>query len=123
MSPTPEELELGERIYRQVRLYEKSVEDLRGKTWIYAICGGILILALIFELKSMVHERTSLILFIPACGAMIVWQARQAKVQYATQKLLLRLLKEKYGDALPWVVEEKQLAQARELEAAAVQHP
>jgi hypothetical protein len=35
------------------------------------------------------------------------------------------LLEEKYGDALPWVVEEKQLASARELEAkiAQAQYP
>jgi hypothetical protein len=39
------------------------------------------------------------------------------KVHYATQKMLLQLLEEKYGDALPWVVEQKQLAAARKLEA------
>ena len=43
------------------------------------------------------------------------------KESYANQKLMLRLLEEKYGDALPWVVEEKQLARARELEAKITQ--
>jgi hypothetical protein len=33
------------------------------------------------------------------------------------QKLILQLLEEKYGDALPWVIEQKQLARARDLEA------
>jgi len=44
------------------------------------------------------------------------WQNQAAKAQYATHKLLLYLLEEKYGDALPWVIEGKQLARARELE-------
>lgn len=48
---------------------------------------------------------------------MCIWQQRAAKAQHATHKLLLQLLEEKYGDALPWVIEEKQLARARELEA------
>lgn len=55
--------------------------------------------------------------FIPfplLCGWAI---NRINKESYANQKLMLRLLEEKYGDALPWVVEEKQLARARELEA------
>jgi hypothetical protein len=44
-----------------------------------------------------------------------------AQTNYAMHKLLLQLLEEKYGDALPWVVEEKQLASARELEAKIAQ--
>jgi len=43
------------------------------------------------------------------------------KENYSNQKLILRLLEEKYGDALPWVVEEKQMAIARELEAKIAQ--
>ncbi len=123
MSPTPGELELGEKIYRQVRLYEKSMKDIRGKRWLHATCIGLLFLALILEVKPTSHEVSSLFPFLPACVGLIVWQYRQARVQYATQKLVLRLLEDKYGEALPWVVEEKQLAQARELEGAALLHP
>jgi hypothetical protein len=55
-------------------------------------------------------------IFIPA--AIVGWgQNRIAKESYANHKMLLKFLEEKYGDALPWVVEEKQLARALELEA------
>jgi hypothetical protein len=123
MAPTREELELGTSVYHQVRFYEKSKKDLRGKAWIYEICGALIYLALILELKPLSHTDSLLVLAIPAYFALRIWINRQAKLQYATQKLLLLLLEEKYGEALPWVVEEKQLAQARELEVAAGQHP
>jgi hypothetical protein len=122
MSPTPEELELGAKAYKQVRFYENvTVKDIRQAPWLYVILAGLLFLALISETHFKWRENLPLLFLIPAFFAIRLWQNWVAKVNYATNKLLLQLLEEKYGDALPWVVEEKQLAAARELEVKIAQ--
>ncbi|HEV3271057.1 MAG TPA: hypothetical protein VGZ93_02650 [Candidatus Methylacidiphilales bacterium] len=128
MSPTPEELELGAKAYQRVRLYEKyAASNMRQTPWI--LTGNAILLVLLTLMLKTSFSRHGifafLLCFIPAA---FLWNWVQnciAKENYANQKLILRLLEEKYGDALPWVVEEKQLARARELEAkiAQDQHP
>ena len=118
MSPTPEELEIGAKACQQVRFYEKfGARNARQLPWILAGCAAILILwLLLFKIHFSSHD--VLIFFILMPPAILGWaQNRMAKENYPNQKLILRLLEEKYGDALPWIVEEKQLASARELEA------
>ena len=122
MSPTPEELELGEKAYERVQLYEKyAARNARQIPWIFASCTALIYSAALF-LKA--YNRDQLVGFYLFMFAALLWnwaKNRMAKESYANQKLILRLLEEKYGDALPWVVEEKQLARARELEAQIVQ--
>jgi hypothetical protein len=46
MSPTPQELELGAKAYRQLRFYENvAVKDIRQSPWLFAIFGGLLLIA------------------------------------------------------------------------------
>ena len=123
MSPTPEELEVGAKAYQRVRLYEKyGARNARQMPWIQAGCGLVLILS-VFLLKIHFdhHDILPFLIFVPA---VLMWSwaiNRINKENYSNQKLILRLLEEKYGDALPWVVEEKQMAIARELEAKIAQ--
>jgi 4-amino-4-deoxy-L-arabinose transferase-like glycosyltransferase len=127
MSPTPEELKLGARAYERVRLYEKyGARNARQMPWIQAGCAVLLIL-LAFTLKPQ-FSRQEIFAFLLFILAAFLWgwaQNRMAKENYAYHKLILQLLEEKYGDALPWIAEEKQLVSARELEAkiAGGQHP
>jgi len=118
MSPTPEELELGAKAYQRVQLYEKyAARNARQIPWIFASCAAFFYSGALF-LK--VYNRDELVGFFLFLLAALLWnwaQNRMAKENYANQKLILRLLEEKYGEALPWVEEEKQFAQARELEA------
>jgi hypothetical protein len=122
MSPTPEELELGAKAAKQVRFYEKfGARNLRQTPWCLAGCAVLLILLELFRKPSSRHGILIFFIFFSAAILMSWLQNRVAKERYANQKMILRLLEEKYGDALPWVVEEKQLARARELEAAIAQ--
>ncbi len=57
-------------------------------------------------------------IIFPVCFAIYWGQNRTAKTLYAINKLVLKLLEEKYGDTLPWLVEERELAQANALEKA-----
>ena len=120
MSPTPEELELGARAYERVRLYEKyAARNMRQIPWILtgsAVC--LILLTVMLKPHISRHESLAFLLFIPAAFLWNWAKNRIAKENYANQKLMLQLLEEKYGDALPWVVEEKQLAAARQLEEA-----
>jgi hypothetical protein len=64
-------------------------------------------------------DHSEFFIFFIFLAAAFLWnwaQGRIAKDTYAMQKMILRLLEEKYGDALPWLVEEKQLALAQRLE-------
>jgi hypothetical protein len=119
MSPTPEELELGAKAYERVRVYEKyGARNARQMPWIQAGCGLLLILSVfLFKIDFGRHDVLPFFIFIPAFILLGWAQNRMAKENYANQKLMLQLLEEKYGDMLPWVEEEKQLALARELEA------
>jgi hypothetical protein len=122
MSPTPEELELGAKAYKQVRFYENvTVKDIRQTPWMYVILAALLFLSLVSEAHFKWRENLPLLFLIPAFFAIRLWQNRAAKINYSTNNLLLQLLEEKHGDALPWVIEEKQLARARELEAKIAQ--
>jgi hypothetical protein len=118
MSPTPQELELGAKAYQRVRLYEKhAARNARQMPWILGGCT-VLFYSGAFHLK--VYNRDELVgffLFVLAAFLLSWAQNRMAKESYANQKMILQLLEEKYGDALPWVVEEMQLAAARQLEA------
>jgi hypothetical protein len=117
MSPTPQELELGAKAYTQVRLYENvTAKDIRQTPWLWAIYAGLLILAFILLAPHKASEEFPFFLFVPVFFILRLWQNRTAQTHYATHKMLLKLLAEKYGDALPWVAEEKQLAAARKLE-------
>jgi hypothetical protein len=119
MSPTPEELELGKKAYEQVRFYEKvTSKDIHSIPWIFLTCAGLMLLIVILEAQHHGHTSLLLLIFIPACFTLLILQNWAAKARHATNKLLLKLLGEKYGDPLPWVAEEKLLASARELEAA-----
>jgi len=119
MSPTPEELLIGEKAYRWVQRYEKSVAmNVRAKPWIFVTCFGLFALILIFDPPHKHSEIHQFIFVAPICFVWMFWQNRTAKQLHASYKLTLQLLKEKYGESLPWLVEEKQLASARELEAA-----
>jgi hypothetical protein len=120
MSPTPEELELGAKAYERVRVYEKyGARNARQTPWILASCVLFLVLlVLVLKMPFSRHEVFTFLLLMPAAFLWSWAQNRMAKESYANQKLVLQLLEQKYGDALPWVVEEKQLARARELEAA-----
>ena len=117
MSPKPDELELGAKAAKQVRFYEKfGARNLRQTPWILAGCAVVLLLLEFFIEPYGRHEM--LVFFIFIATAMLSWvQYQVAKKRCADQKMILRLLEEKYGDALPWVVEQKQLAAARQLEA------
>lgn len=102
MSPTPQELEVGAKAYRQVRFYENyGARNARQTPWILASCAMFLILLdLLPNTPSSRHGILTSFIFIPA--AIVSWvHDRMAKESYANQKLLLQLLEEKYGDALP----------------------
>jgi AraC-like DNA-binding protein len=126
MSPTPEELELGAKAYQRVRLHEINTGiKTRRDRWMIAGFGIFMIL---WAWRENIHFSRHDLIFIWFVPIALWWGwsiNRINKESYANQKLILRLLEEKYGDALPWVVEEKQLARARELEAeiAQIQHP
>jgi hypothetical protein len=118
MIPTPEELELGAKAVWQVRYYEKVVvKDIRQMPWFFAILSSLFIIAYVLQIHA--HWPTDMLfyLFVPLCFTIRLWQNRVAKIHYANQKLLLKLLEEKYGDQLPWIIEEKQLAEAHATEA------
>jgi hypothetical protein len=122
MIPSSEELELGAKAVWQVRYYEKVVvKDIRQMPWFFAMLSSLFIIA--YVLQTHAHWPTDLLfyLFVPLCFTIRLWQNRVATIHYANQKLLLKLLKEKYGDHLPWIIEEKQLAEARVMEAASRQ--
>ena len=123
MSPMPEELELGAKAYQQVRFYEKcGARNARQTPWILAGCVVVSILwVLLLKIHFSRHEIFAFLLLMPAAFLWSWAQNRMAKESYVNQKLILQLLEEKHGDALPWVVEEKQLARARELEEAIAQ--
>ena len=118
MSPTPEELKLGAKAYVRMRLYEKhAARNARQMPW---ILGGCAVLFYSEALLFKVYNRDELVGFFLFITVAFLWnwaQNRMAKESYANQKMILQLLAEKYGDALPWVVEEKQLTAARQLEA------
>ena len=119
MPPTSEELDLGAKAYQQVRIYEKYTHrNLRQAPWIATVCAVLfVIVVLLFH-----HDRhewpqsTVMLIVFPICFAIHVGQRRTAKTLYASNKLILQLLEEKYGDTLPWLIEEKEMALANELE-------
>jgi hypothetical protein len=126
MSPTPQELELGDKAAKQVRFYEKfGARNARQLPWVLAGCAVLLILLELFLNPSNRHGILTYFIFFFAAILMSWMQNRVARERYANQKMILQLLEEKYGDALPWVVEDKQLASARKLEAKIAQgrHP
>ena len=48
MSPTLEELELGEKAYNRVRFYENvTLKDIPKIPWIFAVCAGLVFLGCI----------------------------------------------------------------------------
>jgi hypothetical protein len=118
MMPTNEELKLGMEAYQRVRLFERyGKRHMRQTPWVLAGCA-LLMIFLAFLLKTHFDHGEYFIFFIFLAAAFL-WnwaQGRLAKDTYAMQKMILRLLEEKYGDALPWLVEEKQLALAQRLE-------
>ena len=126
MSPTPEELKLGAKAYQRVRLYEMAVNrTTRRDRWMIAC---FVIFLSLWAWAQDIHFSRHDFVFVWFMPIPLLWSwaiNRINKESYANQKLILRLLEEKYGDALLWVVEEKQLARARELEAAIAQdqHP
>jgi hypothetical protein len=118
MVATKDELELGMKAYHRVRLFERyGKRHMRQTPWILAGCA-LLMIFLAFMFKTHFDHSEFFIFFIFLAAAFL-WnwaQGRIAKDTYAMQKMILRLLEEKYGDALPWLVEEKQLALAQRLE-------
>jgi hypothetical protein len=118
MVPTKEELELGMKVYHRVRLFERyGMRHMRQTPWILAACVLFMIF-LTFMLKTHFDHGEVFIFFIFLAAAFL-WnwaQGRIVKDTYAMQKMILRLLEEKYGDTLPWLVEEKQLALAQRLD-------
>jgi len=118
MLPTPEELELGAKAYQRVRVREIATGlNTRRDRWMIACFVIFLILWIRAEPIHFSRHDLIFVWFIPIP---LLWSwviNRINKDTYANQKLMLRLLEEKYGDALPWVVEQRQLACARELEA------
>jgi len=118
MSPPPEELKLGEKAYRHVRFYENTMKDLRQTHWVWTICGVLATTGLVLWIHHhWPKEHLWYLLAIPYSFGVCLWQQRASKERYADSKVILQLLKDKYGETLPWIVEEKQLARARELEA------
>lgn len=119
MAPTSSELELGAKAYQQVRIYEKYTQrNLRLAPWIAAACAALfLIVVLLFHHNR--HEwpqSTMMMIVFPVCVAIHWGQSRTARALYTSNKLILQLLQEKHGDTLPWLVEERELAQANALE-------
>jgi hypothetical protein len=123
MSPTVEELELGAKAYHQVRFYENyAVRNMRQTPWVFA---GSITALIVLDMVLKTHQgrdENFVFVFIMIAALVGSWvQNRMTKDRYADQKLILQLLEEKYGEALPWVMEEKQLARACALEAAIAQ--
>jgi len=118
MSPTPEELELGAKAYERVRLREIATGlNTRRDRWMIA-CFTIFLIVWVWA--ENIHFSRHDLVFVWFIPIPLLWSwaiNRINKESYANQKMILQLLEEKYGDALPWVVEEKQLARVRELEA------
>jgi hypothetical protein len=118
MVPTKEELKLGMEAYQRVRLFERyGKRHMRQTPWVLAGCALFMIF-LAFLLKTHFDHGEYFIFFIFLAAAFL-WnwaQGRLAKDTYAMQKMVLRLLEEKYGDNLPWLVEEKQMALAQRLQ-------
>ena len=119
MSPTPEELELGAKAYQRVRVHEMAASgNTQRNRWMITCFAIFLILWVWAEDIHFSRHHWVFVWFIPI-PLLCSWTINRInKESYANQKLILRLLEEKYGDALPWVVEEKQLAAARQLEEA-----
>jgi hypothetical protein len=120
MNPTARELELGARAYEQVRFYE-NVTRKSNERWIYLMMVVLVAGCLFLSNHRTTADSLFVVMIIPAFYILRNIQLRMAKLRQAEQKLLLQLLEEKYGDALPWVVEQKQLALARELETRIAQ--
>jgi len=120
MSPLREELELGWKAYRQVRSFEKN----KGKSFypqlgVFVIMLGLLgvTFVLVPDHPSRLHDYGELAIIVMPWAVVALFRQYRADQELCAQnRLLLRLLKEKHGDTLPWLVEEKQLTRARELE-------
>jgi hypothetical protein len=93
---------------------------MRQVPWIFAICGELMISVLVFQGHAQWYEYIFSLLFILTCFLVHKWKNRVAKVCYANHKMILQLLEEKYGDTLPWLVEQRALTSAHELEVKIV---
>ncbi len=123
MTPTVEELQLGAMAYERVRLYEAyGAKNLKQLPWVLGVVFVALLIVMFFTHPTHGHSDAGFgFVFLPVCMTIGWVQATTAKKLYASNKMLLRLLEEKYGEALPWVQEQKILAASRELEATSRQ--
>ena len=120
MRPTSEELEFGAKASQQVRIYEKyTLRNMRVLPCILGCCAVVALSAACLSPSQ--SQRTKAIYAasgIPFYVAIGFAQAVTAKKLYVSNKLILRLLEEKYGDSLPRVSEAKILLASSDLEEA-----
>jgi hypothetical protein len=123
--PILEELKLGAEAYRQVRLYDSSARQNRLASWLVPVtCVALAAFAFILSPDRPRNQDFLVVYFVLFALLMQKLWARREHRQVQQQRLLLELLKEKYGDQLPWVAEENQLATAARIDEAASQaHP
>jgi hypothetical protein len=117
VSPTLEELELGAKAFERVRMHDLTATRFTNRDrWLTLF---FVVFLLVWGWAEHIHFRQRHLVFLWFVPAGLLWSwvvHRFNRQSYANHQLILRLLEEKYGEALPWVAEAKQLAQARELE-------
>jgi len=102
MSTTYEELELGAKACQRVRLREIATGlNTRRDRWLIACFAIFLFLWVLAEDIYFSRHDLLVVWFVPIALVRSWAINRINKESYANQKLILRLLEEKYGDALP----------------------
>ncbi len=107
MDLSPAELKVGARAHQIVDWYEKKRWQA---LWVIIMGNGaiffITVVGAIFDLRSWQGRLFLPCLFFFPAFALIGWIFYWINIQaYPASKLVLRLLEEKYGSALPWVDE------------------
>ena len=120
--PILDELKLGAEASRQVRLYDSAARQNRLASWLVpVICVALFVVAFVLLPGRPRNQYFLVVYFVLFALVMQKLWARREHLHVQQQRLLLELLKEKYGDQLPWVAEENQLATAARIEEAAAQ--
>ena len=120
MNPSPAEIKVGEHAYRVVDWYERKRRQAR---WATIMGNGVMVCILVvgfFVENRNPQGRLFLpVLFMLPMFGVINWIFFWINLQaYPANKLIVRLLEEKYGSALPWVAEREVMASAQKLESA-----
>ena len=121
--PSPEELKAGRAADNRVRIYERYIQPHQWQLSLVipVVCMLLIVGVMLIGLRYGGPGNHSFFIMTPALLT-CMFGARYSKKKYDSDKELLAWLEKTYGDALPWVVERKQLAASDALEQAIRQY-